>query len=257
MHKFSNTTVLITGASAGFGAATAQLFAQEGARLILTARRGEKLKKLTEELKDSYGTECLPLVFDVRDEERVRMELNALPDSFSTPDILINNAGLSRGLSKMWEVSSEEWNEMIDTNVKGLLNVTRHLLPRMLKADRGHIINVGSVSGHETYPGGGVYCASKFAVRALTDTLRMELVDSPIRVSMISPGMAKTEFSLVRFWGDEKRAEKVYEGLEPLKAEDIAEAILFIASRPPHVNIADIVMYPKSQASTTLIHRAK
>lgn len=253
---FSNSTILITGASSGFGAEMARSFAKEGAaRLVLIARRQDLLKSLAEELKTKYGTEFRILAFDVSNFNAAKKALESLEEPFATPDILINNAGLVRGLGKMWEVTPEEWDEMIDVNVKGTLNMTRLLLPKMLEKQKGHIINVGSTSGHGTYPGGGVYCATKFAIRALTDTLRMELVATPIRVSLISPGMAKTEFSSVRFYGDEKKAEKVYEGVEALTPQDIAESILFIASRPPHVNIADLIVYPTNQASATLIHR--
>ena len=162
---------------------------------------------------------------------------------------------LVRGLKKVWETSPEEWDEMIDVNVKGILNVSRIIIPKMLEKNQGHIINVSSISGHQTYPGGGIYCATKFAVRALTDTLRMELVATPLRVSMISPGIAKTEFSLVRFKGNQEEADRVYEGIEPLSAVDIAESLIFIASRPAHVNVADLILYPTNQASVSLLHR--
>ena len=251
---FFDQVVLITGAGSGFGAETARLFAKEGAKLILIGRREEKLMRLATELKQMHNTESLPLAFDVSDYERALNILNELPDPFAIPDILINNAGLVRGMAKLWEVNPDEWNEMIDTNVKGVLNISRLIIPKMMEAGKGHVINIGSTSAHGTYPGGGVY-ATKYAVRALTDTLRMELVGTPIRVSLISPGMAKTEFSLVRFSGDQEKADKTYEGIEALTATDIAETIVFIASRPAHVNIADIIIYPKQQASPTLIHR--
>lgn len=250
-----NQTVFITGASAGFGAATARLFAEKGARLILLARRKERLVALQNELKEKFQSEIYVIEADVAQEDQIASSIKLLQNAFGLPTILINNAGMVRGTQKLWEVTSDQWNEMIDTNVKGLLNVTRQILPHMRENNAGHIINVGSISGHDTYPGGGVYCATKFAVRALTDTLRMELVDSPIRVSLISPGMAETEFSLVRFSGDQKKADQVYQGITPLSSEDIAEAIFFIASRPPHVNIADLIMYPTNQATPSLIHR--
>lgn len=252
---FSNQVIFITGASAGFGEATARLFAKEGANLVLMARREEKLQALANELSQAYKIECIPLSLDVRNYDEISKAFESLPEKLAVPDILINNAGLVRGLDKLWEISEDKWNDMIDINIKGILNLTRILLPKMLQNDKGQIINIGSISGHETYPGGGVYCATKHAVRALTDTLRKELVATPIKVSLVSPGMAETEFSIIRFDGDEARAKKVYEGLEPLVANDIAETILFIASRPPHVNIADIIIFPKAQASTTLIHR--
>ncbi len=252
---FCQSTVMITGASSGFGAETAHLFAKEGARLILLARRKEKLESLQQELQERYHTRSHLIVADIADYQKVEEEVAKLERNFEMPTILINNAGMVKGLDKLWEIQPDAWNEMLDTNVKGVLTATRLILPSMLKANNGHIINVGSISGHATYPGGGVYCATKFALRALTDTLRMELVSTPIRVSLISPGMAKTEFSLIRFEGNEKKANQVYEGVEALTATDIAETILFAASRPPHVNIADIILYPKCQASTTLVHR--
>jgi 3-hydroxy acid dehydrogenase / malonic semialdehyde reductase len=254
-QTFVNKTILITGASAGFGAETARLFAREGARLILVARREDKLKLLEEELRNLHHVETLSIILDVSNSQQVEERLRNLPSPFDEPDILINNAGLVRGMDKSWEVTAEQWDEMIDTNVKGVLNVSRQILPKMLKANKGHIINIGSTSGHGTYPGGSVYCATKFALRALTDTLRMELVATPIRVSLISPGMAETEFSKVRFYGDEQKAKDVYKGIKALEAVDIAETILFVASRPPHVNIGDIIIYPKNQASATLIYR--
>jgi NADP-dependent 3-hydroxy acid dehydrogenase YdfG len=254
--RFEHSTVLITGASAGFGAETARHFAKEGARLILLARRQEKLEKLQHELQQTYQTTSELIVADVKNHDQIAQSLQRLETTFGMPDILINNAGLVRGMDKVWEVSPDKWNEMIDTNVKGILAVTRHVLPSMLKANRGHVINISSSSGHGTYPGGGVYCATKYAVRALTETLRMELVATPIRVSLLSPGMAdQTEFSLIRFDGDKSKVNQLYEGIEALTATDIAEAILFVASRPPHVNIADLLIYPTNQASPTMIHK--
>ncbi|MBA2369568.1 MAG: SDR family NAD(P)-dependent oxidoreductase [Candidatus Protochlamydia sp.] len=252
---FSHATVMITGASSGFGEETARHFAKEGARLILLARRREMLEKLQRELNDLHQTHTYLIEADIRDFPLIEEKVARLHSDFGMPDILINNAGLVRGMDKLDQVNPEAWDEMIDTNIKGILTATRLILPHMMEAKKGHIINVGSISGHGTYPGGGVYCATKYAVRALTETLRMELVATPIRVSLISPGMAETEFSIVRFYGDHKQANKVYEGIEALTAVDIAEAIVFMASRPPHVNIADIILYPKNQASTTLIHR--
>ncbi|WP_068470879.1 SDR family NAD(P)-dependent oxidoreductase [Candidatus Protochlamydia phocaeensis] len=252
---FTDTTVMITGASSGFGAETARLFAKEGARLILVARRQERLEELQRELNQRYQAESTLIVGNVADYALMAEQIQRIESRFGMPHILVNNAGLVRGMDKLWEVQPDAWNEMIDVNIKGVLTMTRQILPSMIQANRGHIINVGSISGHGTYPGGGVYCATKFAVRALTDTLRMELVATPIRVSLISPGMAETEFSNVRFYGDENKAKQVYAGITPLTALDIAEAIIFIASRPQHVNIADLILYPTNQASTTLIHR--
>jgi len=252
---FQDKTVLITGASSGFGAAFAKSFAAEGARLINIARRKDRLKDLEKELTSQYKTEIISLGLDVSNYDVVKKSLDELPEKFAVPDILINNAGLVRGLNNVWDTSEKDWNEMIDINVKGVLNFCSLIIPKMLKKQSGHIFNVSSVSGHDTYPGGGVYCATKFAVRAITDTLRKELVSSPIRVSMISPGMAKTEFSLVRFNGDQNKAEKTYDRLQALSAEDVAEIVLFMASRPPHVNIADVIVYPTHQASVSIVHR--
>lgn len=252
---FKNKTVLITGASSGFGAEFAASFAAEGARLINIARRLERLEELEKELQSKYDTEVISLCLDVSDYEAVKTALSQLPEKFSVPDILINNAGMVRGLNNVWETPEKDWNEMIDINVKGILNLCSQVIPKMLQKQSGHIFNISSISGHDTYQGGGVYCATKHAVRAITDTLRKELVSSPIRVSMISPGMAKTEFSLVRFSGDKDRAEKTYDRLEALNAKDIAEIVLFMASRPPHVNIADVIVYPTNQASVSIVHR--
>lgn len=254
-NLFHDKTVLITGASSGFGAAFAKAFAREGATLINIARRKDRLVRLEEELHALYSTSILSLCLDVTNFNDVTKALKDIPDSFGVPDILINNAGLVRGLNKLWETPPNDWNEMIDTNVKGLLNVSYNVIPRMIKSNSGHIINVGSISGHDTYANGGIYCATKYAVRAITDTLRKELVDSPIRVSMISPGMAKTEFSDVRFSGDQAKAEEVYKNMQPLTAEDIAEIVIFMASRPPHVNIADLIVYPTFQASVSIVSR--
>jgi NADP-dependent 3-hydroxy acid dehydrogenase YdfG len=254
--QFKGKTVIVTGASAGFGCAIAKAFAREGARLIIVARREDRLEELARELQQTYQTEVYSLILDVSEDEKVREQLSSLPAPFNVPDILVNNAGLVRGLGKLWEVTPEEWNQMIDTNIKGVLSVTSQILPIMLEANKGHIINVGSISGYDTYPGGGVYCATKFAVRALTETLRKELVATPLRVSMISPGIAETEFSMVRFYGNKQKADDVYKNIQALKAEDIAEMVIFIASRPPHVAIADLIVYPTNQASVSLIHRS-
>lgn len=252
---FKDRTVLITGASAGFGESMAEHFAREGASLILIARRKEKLEAVASKLRKLTSGQVFIIIADVSNLAILQREITKLPDSLCVPDILINNAGLVRGLNKLWETLPSQWNEMIDTNVKGILNVCSLFIPRMLKRNSGHIINVGSISGHDTYPGGSVYCATKYAVTALTETLRKELVATPIRVSMISPGMAKTEFSEVRFPDDPERAKSVYENIQALTADDIAEIVVFMASRPPHVTIADVVVFPTNQASVSLIHR--
>lgn len=256
-HRFQGQTVLITGASSGFGAAFATAFAEEGARLIIIARRQDRLAELEKQLRAKYKGDILSIVLDISDAQAVIEKLNNLPNEFSKPTILINNAGMVRGLNKIWETPEQDWNEMIDTNIKGLLNVSSQIIPQMVARQSGHIINVGSISGYDTYPGGGIYCATKFAVRAITDTLRKELVDTPIRVSMVSPGMAKTEFSNVRFSGDTAKADSVYENFQPLTPDDIAEIVVFIASRPPHVDIADVIVYPTHQASVSMLHREK
>lgn len=250
-----NTTVLITGASSGIGQACAEVFAAAGARLLLIARRLDRLEHLAAHLQTTYGVSSHCLGLDVRDRPQMDRVLNALAPEWSTIDILINNAGLSRGLETFPEASLEDWEEMIDTNIKGLLYVTRALLPGMLKQQRGHIINVGSIAGLQVYPRGHVYCATKAAVQALTAGLKLDLLGTPLRVTGIEPGLVETEFSQVRFHGDGDRAAKVYENLTPLTAQDVAETILFCASRPPHVNINQIVLMPVDQASTTLVYR--
>lgn len=243
--------VFITGASSGIGAATARAFALAKARLILAARRMDRLQALVNELP----TECHLIELDVRDRAAVQATVNAIPEPFAAIDVLVNNAGLSRGLAPVHEGSQDDWDEMIDTNVKGLLYVTRAVLPGMVARGRGHVINVGSVAGRETYARGNVYCASKAAVRALNKGLRLDLVGTGIRVSSVDPGLVPTEFSLVRFHGDAGRASKVYEDTRPLSASDCAEAIVWCASRPPSVNVEDILLMPTDQAAATMVHR--
>lgn len=246
---------VITGASSGFGEATAHALAKEGMNLAIIARRLDRLEKVKSELESKYKIHVTCIKADMSRAAELQQTLKALPAELHAPDLLINNAGLSRGMDTLWEVTPEVWDEVIDVNVKGLLYVTRFFLPQMLKHKKGHVINVGSTSSHMCYAGGGIYCATKFAVRALTDTLRIELVATPIRVSMISPGMAETEFSEVRFDGDKSKAKDVYKGIKALTAVDIAEAIVFIANRPEHVNIADLILYPKQQAQAGIVHR--
>ncbi len=246
---------LVTGASSGIGKATALILAREGCRVILTGRRKNRLEEVGEEIKRRYNREYLILSFDVRDRKAVETTLAALPSEWQNIDILINNAGLARGLSKIHEGEIDDWEQMIDTNIKGLLYVTRAVVPGMVKRGRGDVVNIGSIAGHEVYPGGNVYCATKHAVDALTKGLRIDLVDTPIRVSSVDPGLVETEFSIVRFKGDTERAKNVYQGLQPLTGEDIAETILFIVTRPAHVQIADVVIFPTAQASGTIVHR--
>lgn len=247
--------VFITGASSGIGKACAEAFASEGASLILAARRNDKLKNLSAELNEKFGTKVHLLNIDVRKPDEVACTISKLPEEWKSIDILINNAGLARGLSKIYEGDIQHWEEMIDTNVKGLLYVTRAVLPGMVARTSGHVINIGSIAGHEVYPMGNVYCATKFAVNALTQAIRMDTVDKNIKVTTVDPGMVTTEFSYVRFSGDNEKAKNVYNGLAPLSGDDIAQTVLFCATRPPHVNINEIIVMPTAQASATQVYR--
>jgi serine 3-dehydrogenase len=255
MYSLKNKVVLITGASSGIGKSCARAFAETGARLILAARRLQRLEELAVELKRKPGEDILLLTVDVRDQPAVEHAVNGLPGEWATIDVLVNNAGLSRGLDKLQEGKLDDWEEMIDVNIKGLLYMSRAVIPGMVKRGRGHVINIGSIAGHEVYPGGNVYCATKFAVDALSKGMRLDLSGTGLRVSQVSPGMVETEFSLVRFRGDSERAGKVYQGLTPLSPDDIADAVVYCATRPPHVNISEMIVMPTAQASTTLVHR--
>lgn len=246
---------LITGATSGIGEATAELFAREGYNLILTGRRNDRLEKLGARLNDKYNIEVAVTEFDVRNRADVIENLEGLPAKWKKVDVLINNAGLSQGLDPIDKGDSHDWDTMIDTNVKGLLYVSKVVINWMIENGTGHIINIGSIAGKEVYPNGNVYCASKHAVDALSQGMRIDLLKHGIKVSAVHPGAVETEFSVVRFKGDEARAKKVYEGFEPLVAADIAETIWFIVSRPAHVNINDIVVMPTAQATGTMIHR--
>jgi 3-hydroxy acid dehydrogenase/malonic semialdehyde reductase len=248
--------VFITGASSGIGMESAKAFAKEGCKLILTARRIDRIKILAAELLKEFGTESLTLPLDVRKKEEVFTLFEKLPNDWKKIDILLNNAGVGKGLSPLHDSDPEGWDEMIDTNVKGLLYVTKSVANLMIKNGSGHIINVGSVAGREVYPNGNVYCATKFAVNALTKAMRVELYDKNIRVTTVDPGMVETEFSLVRFDGDEERAKNVYKGMTPLSPADIADTIIFCATRPAHVNISEVVIYPSDQANTTTVKRS-
>lgn len=250
-----NKTVLITGASSGIGAACAAQFAKAGARLLLCARRIDMLNELATQLHHEYQVEVHTFQLDVRHQQEVFTTMQALPTEWKTIDILINNAGLAAGLDTIQDGHVQDWEDMIDTNVKGLLYVTKAVLPSMIEKNSGHIINLGSIAGHQVYPKGAVYCASKFAVNALSDGLRMDLFGKNIRVSSIDPGAVKTNFSAVRFKGDTERAEAVYEGLDALTANDIADAILYCATRPPHVNISEMIIMPTAQAAATMVYR--
>ena len=245
-----NRTVVVTGASSGIGRACAHAFAREGTRLILAARRRDRLEELAGEL--DVPTHLIEL--DVRDREAVNAAVAGLPDDWADIDVLVNNAGLSRGLEPVQEGDHRDWDEMIDTNVKGLLWVTRAVLPGMVARDAGHVINIGSVSGHDVYPGGAVYCGTKYAVHAVTTGLRIDLKGTRVRCTTVDPGMVETEFSLVRFHGDEERADGVYTNFPPLKPEDVADAVAWSASRPAHVNIGEIILWPTDQKSVTISH---
>jgi 3-hydroxy acid dehydrogenase/malonic semialdehyde reductase len=255
MYTLKEKVIFITGASSGIGRSCARAFAQQDARLILAARRFERLKELAVELKRKPGEDILLWELDVRDQPAVECAVSGLPSEWSAIEVLVNNAGLSRGLDKLHEGKLDDWEEMIDANIKGLLYVSRAVIPGMVKRGRGHIINIGSIAGYEVYPGGNVYCATKFAVRALSKGLRIDLNGTPLRVSEVAPGMVETEFSMVRFHGDKERAGKVYQGLTPLSPDDIADAVVYCATRPPHVNISEMIVMPTDQASPTIVHR--
>ena len=245
---------IITGATSGIGEAAALRLAENKTNLIITGRRQERLSILKNKLEDR-NVRVLALCFDLSDEDAVKDALGNLPEEWRKIDVLLNNAGLAAGLSTLQEGESDDWNRMIDTNVKGLLYVTRAIAPGMVERKSGHIINIGSIAGKEVYPNGNVYCATKHAVDALTKAMRIDMLSHNIKVTQISPGAVETEFSLVRFHGDTALAKSVYEGYESLVASDIADCIWFVVSRPPHVNINDMVVMPTAQASATLFHR--
>ena len=250
-----NKIVFVTGASSGIGSATARAFAEHGACLLLCARRLDKLQAAEAELRDLGAPDIFSFELDVQDRDEVEGTINTLPDHWNKIDILVNNAGLSRGLTKLWEDDVQNWEEMIDTNVKGLLYVTRTVVPGMVARGRGHVINLGSIAGHMVYPNGHVYCATKAAERSISDGLRLDLSGTPIRVTSIDPGLVETEFSNIRFLGDADRAKKVYAGLDPLTADDIAETILWAATRPPHVEIQTLLITPTAQANAYVVSR--
>lgn len=255
MPDIATSRVLITGATSGIGAATAEAFCKAGAKeIIVTGRREERLKEMAEGWSDTYDCDVAAIVLDVRDRTMAEELARDNPSLFDV-DVLVNNAGLARGTERLQEGRSEDWEEMMDTNVLGLLTMTRQILPHMLKKSSGHIVNLGSVAGRWVYPGGAVYCASKHAVRALSEGLRMDLHGSGIRVTNIEPGLVETEFSIVRYGGDEDRARKVYADTRPLRAEDVAEAILWCVNRPNHVNVQELVLYPTDQAHVGMVHR--
>ena len=247
---------LITGATSGIGEACAKLFAQQGYNLVLLARRAHLLEQLAEDLTANYGVEVKKIQADVRDKENINYVLDTLPPTWKNVEVLINNAGLSQGLDPIQNGSVEDWETMIDTNIKGLLYVSKVVSNWMVTHQKGHIINIGSIAAKEVYANGNVYCATKHAVDALSKGMRIDLLTHGIKVTAIHPGMVETEFSIVRFKGDENRAKKVYDGFDPLLAQDIADAIWFAVSRPAHVNIDDMLIMPTAQASATQVNRS-
>jgi NADP-dependent 3-hydroxy acid dehydrogenase YdfG len=250
-----NKIAFITGATSGIGKASAHIFAKNNYNIIITGRRKERLDKLAHHLKDKYAIDVLSLNFDVRNREEVEQAIGSLSDSWKKIDILLNNAGLAVGLSNIQDGIYEDWERMIDTNIKGLLYVTRNIAPLMIAQGKGHIINIGSIAGKETYPFGNVYCGTKHAVDSLTKAMRIDMVNDGIKVTQVAPGAVETEFSNVRFKGDDAKADSVYQGFEPLHPEDIADAVYYCANLPAHVNINDMVIMPTAQANATTIIR--
>lgn len=253
--SMKDKVVLVTGGGVGIGAATAVEFAKLGAKVMICARREDTLQEMAAKLREAGASDVYTFVLDVRDQGAVESAIAALPKSWQAVEVLVNNAGLSRGLTKMYEDDIQNWEEMIDTNVKGLLYVTRAIVPGMVQRNSGHVINLGSTAGHMTYPGGGVYCASKAAERAVTDGLRIDLNGTAVRVSSIDPGMVETDFSLVRFRGDAEKAAKVYANVEPLTPEDVAETIVWVATRKPHVMVQTVLITPTAQANAFVLSR--
>ena len=245
----------ITGTTAGIGEATTTILAQNGYQLIITGRREEKLLALAEKITQETGQKILPLSFDVRQKEAVYEAIDSLPAEWKNIDLLINNAGLAAGAAPIHESDIDDWERMIDTNIKGLLYVSRKIMPMMVERKKGHIINIGSVAGKEVYANGNVYCGTKHAVDAITKSMRIDLLTHGIKVSQVAPGAVETEFSVVRFHGDQQAADNVYKGFDPLMAQDIADAVLYIATRPAHVNINDMLIMPTAQANTSHIDK--
>lgn len=250
-----NRLVLITGATSGIGRACATTFAKNKFDLIISGRREDRLKKLQSELTDKYGVKVKYLSFDIRQKDSVFNAIDSLKSEKLNIDILINNAGLASGLSTVQEGDIDDWEKMIDTNIKGLLYISRAVLPMMIEQGKGHIINIGSIAGKEVYPNGNVYCGTKHAVDAITKGMRIDVVKHGIRVSQVAPGAVETEFSVVRFHGDKDKADSVYQGFEPLHPEDIADAVFYVANTPKHVNINDLVIMPTAQAAATIIEK--
>lgn len=249
-----NRVVLVTGATSGIGEACALKFADNGDHIIITGRRNERLKEL-ESILRKKGVKTLSLNFDIRIKEDVFKAIDSLPEEWKNIDILVNNAGLSLGLDPIQDGDLQDWENMIDTNIKGLLYISKKIAPIMVERQKGHIINIGSIAGKEVYPNGNVYCATKHAVDAITKAMRVDMVKHGIKVTQIAPGAVETEFSIVRFHGDEEKAKNVYNGFEPLIAEDIAETVIFAANQPPHMNINDMLIMPTAQASSQVFHK--
>ncbi len=253
--KLEGKIAFITGASSGIGEATARAFAENGSKLILLARRKERIELLAKELLEKFGTRSFLIVEDVRNYNGLERKISEIPNEFSDVDILVNNAGLARGLDKIYNGNIIDWEEMIDTNIKGLLFTTRLLSPIFLKKNSGHIVNIASLAGRQVYPNGNVYCATKFAVKALSEAMVIDFNGTNVRITNIDPGLVKTEFSEIRFHGDTERARQVYRGYEPLTGMDIANIILFVVTLPPHVMIQDILVTPTAQATATIVHK--
>jgi serine 3-dehydrogenase len=255
VNRIKGKLVLVTGASSGIGAACARRLAREGADLVLWARRVDRLEALAAELGEACRVAIRVASVDVRERDAVTRAVDELARDGRVPDVLINNAGLAAGLAKIQEGDPDDWDRMIDTNVKGLLNVTRAVLPHMVKRNSGHVVHLGSIAGHWTYPMGNVYNASKFAVRALTEGINLDLAGTAIRVSSVDPGLVETEFSEVRFHGDKERAKQTYRGLTPLTGDDIADIVAYVVNLPEHVDVLDVVVMPTAQRSATVVHR--
>jgi NADP-dependent 3-hydroxy acid dehydrogenase YdfG len=249
-----NKTICVTGASSGIGAACVEAFAQAGARLLVCARRSDRLHELVAGLS-SRGVDAHAFQLDVRDRDAVSEAFASLPSEWTEIELLLNNAGLSRGLEPVQEGQIDDWDEMLQTNVQGLLYVSRAVLPGMVARGRGHVINIGSIAGREVYPNGAVYCASKHAVAAITAGMRLDLNGTGVKVSTVDPGLVNTEFSRVRFHGDQDRADKTYQGMTPLSGDDVAATVLWVAQQPEHVNVAEVLLFPSDQAAATVVHR--
>lgn len=253
--KLKGKISLVTGASSGIGLACADQLAGQGSNLILFARRIEKLREISAQLTEKYGVEVLPIECDVRNYDEVEKVVKNLPENWKKIDFLVNNAGLARGIDKLHEGDLRNWEEMIDTNVKGLLYVSRLILPGMVERGSGHVVNIGSLAGHEVYPNGNVYCGSKHAVKAISKGMIIDLNGTGVKATNIDPGLVETEFSIVRFRGDESKAKTVYKGYEPLHAEDVADAVIYAVSRPKHVLIQEMLLTPEAQATSTIVDR--